>query len=143
MQRCYAAVEMMRAMHAQVHLAAAANSMPVVRLLMEAWARRELAVRGDAAGIAGSGGAAGGRPGDPRLMRTWSGLRPVDVALTYGAAPGIVRVRGAGDRSGVQVRHAKGDALFHVIASVQPRLSWLRRARQVVCSTCVRNGDVG
>ena len=79
--------------HVQVHLAAAANSLPVVRLLMEAWARRELAARGDAAGTAGGGRGAGGHEGDPRVMRTWSGLRPVDVALTYGAAPGVVRVR--------------------------------------------------
>ncbi|KAK9832490.1 hypothetical protein WJX81_001535 [Elliptochloris bilobata] len=76
---------------APVHLAAAANSVPVVRLLMEAWAQRELATRGGGAG-AGARGAPAARAADPRQMRTWSGLRPVDIALTSGAAPSIVRM---------------------------------------------------
>jgi len=67
---------------AQVHLAAAANSAAVVRLLMEAWADARSAGAGDS-------------PGDLRQMRTWSGLRPVDVAVTSGAVPSIVRVRSA------------------------------------------------
>jgi len=84
---------------AQVHLAAAANSAAVVRLLMEAWARKaleaELGTPGEAAAADARSAGAGDSPGDQRQMRTWSGLRPVDVAVTSGAVPSIVRVRSA------------------------------------------------
>lgn len=84
---------------AQVHLAAAANSAAVVRLLMEAWARKaleaELGTPGEAAAADARSAGAGESLGDLRQMRTWSGLRPVDVAVTSGAVPSIVRVRSA------------------------------------------------
>jgi hypothetical protein len=83
----------------QVHLAAAANSAAVVRLLMEAWARKALeagwGAPGEAAAVDARSTGAGDTPGDLRQMRTWSGLRPVDVAVTSGAVPSIVRVRAA------------------------------------------------